>query len=224
MGDDPDVRLLLVEDDPELGRRLSDRLRGADFAVDLATSRGEAEDWPDLDKMAAVILDLGLPDGDGVDLLRHWRAHRVDCPIVILTARGSWQDKVEGLNAGADDFVVKPVRFEELLARLNAQFRRHSGKRDGVLAVGPIRLDPISHQVELEGQPLSLSRQEYRLLHLFMRRAGQVLPQGDILENLYELDAERELNTVEVLVGRLRRKIGKERITTLRGLGYRFGK
>ena len=218
------MRLLLVEDEPELGRRLSDRLRAADFAVDLAASYAEAENWPDLDKMAAVILDLGLPDGDGVDLLRQWRASRVDCPILILTARGSWQDKVAGLNAGADDFVVKPVRFEELLARLNAQFRRHLGKRDNLLEIDGLRLDPICREVTLDGGPIALSRQELRLLQLFMRRPGQVLPQADILEYLYELGEERELNTIEVLVGRLRRKIGKSRITTLRGLGYRFGK
>jgi two-component system, OmpR family, response regulator len=218
------VRLLLVEDDPELGRRLSERLRGAGFAVDLARTSAQGECWPDLDKMAAIILDLGLPDGDGVTLLRHWRAQRVDCPILILTARGSWQDKVEGLNAGADDFVVKPVRFEELLARLNAQFRRHHGKREARLAVGGLTLEPLSHEVRLDGAPLALSKQEFRLLHLFMRRAGQVLPQADILEHLYELEDERDLNTVEVLIGRLRRKIGKERIRTLRGLGYRFEK
>ncbi len=218
------MRLLLVEDEPELGRRLSERLRKADFAVDLATNYAEAENWPDLDKMGAIILDLGLPDGSGVDLLHEWRASRVDCPILILTARDSWQDKVEGLNAGADDFVVKPVRFEELLARLNAQFRRHLGKRANILEVGDLQLDPVSHEVRLAGDTISLSRQEFRLLHLFMRRAGQVLPQPDILEHLYELDEERELNTVEVLIGRLRRKIGKEKIVTLRGLGYRFDK
>ncbi|TIX49232.1 response regulator [Alteraurantiacibacter aquimixticola] len=216
------MRLLLVEDDPELGRRLSDRLRSADYAVDLATTREEAEDWPDLDKMAAVVLDLGLPDGNGIDLLRQWRAKGVDCPILILTARGSWQDKVEGLNAGADDFVVKPVRFEELQARLNAQFRRHMGKRESVLRVGSLSLDPVTHIAEDDGEPLALSRKEFALLHLFMRRAGQVLSQADILEDLYDLEAERELNTVEVLVGRLRRKIGRERITTQRGLGYRL--
>jgi two-component system OmpR family response regulator len=216
------MRLLLVEDDPELGRRLSDRLRSADFAVDLATTREEAENWPDLDKMAAVVLDLGLPDGDGTDLLRHWRGNRMDRPILILTARGSWQDKVEGLNAGADDFVVKPVRFEELLARLNAQFRRHLGKRDNQLQVGSLTLDPIARIAQDHEQPLQLSRREFALLHLFMRRSGQVLSQSDILEDLYDLEAERELNTVEVLIGRLRRKIGKGRITTQRGLGYRL--
>jgi two-component system, OmpR family, response regulator len=216
------MRLLLVEDEPELGRRLSERLRGADFAVDLATSADQAEQWPDLDKMAAIILDLGLPDGEGLDLLRQWRAQRVDCPILILTARGSWQDKVEGLNAGADDFVVKPARFEELLARLNAQFRRHAGRRNNVLETGSLRLDPLTHEVWIDDAPLALSRQEYRLLHLFLRRPGQVLSQAGILEDLYDLDTERELNTVEVLIGRLRRKIGKDRISTQRGLGYRL--
>lgn len=216
------MRLLLVEDDPELGRRLSDRLRGASFAVDVATSRADAENWPDVEKMAAIILDLELPDGDGMEVLSHWRNRKVDTPVIILTARGTWEDKVAGLNKGADDFVVKPVRFEELLARLNALFRRQTGTRNTVLEVGSLALDPLTGRVDLKGQPLALSKQEFRLLHFFMRRAGQVLSQSDILENLYDLESERELNTVEVLVGRLRRKIGKERIKTVRGLGYRL--
>ncbi len=218
------MRLLVVEDDPELGRRLTERLRGADFAVELATSRAEAEDWPDVGRMAAVILDLGLPDGSGLDLLRHWRDRRVETPILILTARGSWQDKVEGLNAGADDFVVKPVRFEELLARLNALFRRQQGTRAATITAGDLALDPLARTATLAGAPLMLSKQEFRLLHLFLRRAGQVLSQTDILDDLYALDDEREPNTVEVLIGRLRRKIGRDRITTQRGLGYRFDK
>lgn len=216
------MRLLLVEDDPELGRRLSDRLRGSGFAVELATNRSDAEDWPDVDKMGAIILDLGLPDGDGLDLLRQWRDARVETPILILTARGSWQDKVEGLNAGADDFVVKPVRFEELQARLNALFRRQQGSRSNVLEAGDLSLDPVARTVAQGGRAVAVSKQEFRLLHLFMRRAGQVMSQAEILDDLYELDAERELNTVEVLVGRLRRKIGRTRIVTLRGMGYRF--
>ena len=218
------MRLLVVEDDPELGRRLSERLRGADFAVELARSRAEAEAWPDVDIMAAVVLDLGLPDGSGLELLRHWRDRRVETPILILTARGSWQDKVEGLNAGADDFVVKPVRFEELLARINALFRRQQGTRATTITAGDLSLDPLARTATLAGAPLALSRQEFRLLHLFLRRAGQVLSQTDILDDLYALEDERERNTVEVLIGRLRRKIGRTRITTLRGLGYRFAK
>lgn len=218
------MRLLLVEDDPELGRRLSERLCGADFAVELATSRSAAEDWPDVAQMAAIILDLGLPDGSGLDLLRHWRDQRVETPILILTARGSWQDKVEGLNAGADDFVVKPVRFEELLARLNALFRRQQGTRATAIEAGDLVLDSLARTAMQGGAALALSRQEFRLLHLFMRRAGQVLSQTDILDDLYALDDDRDRNTAEVLIGRLRRKIGRTRITTLRGMGYRFEK
>lgn len=217
------MRVLLVEDDDQLADRLSERMRGAGFAVDVARSRGEGEAWPDMGNLAAVILDLGLPDGSGMDLLRTWRARKVDCPILILTARGSWQDKVEGLNAGADDFVVKPVRFEELLARLHALMRRNGGTRSAWLEAGGVRLDPVSGMVECEGRPLSLSRQEFRLLQLFMRRPGTVLAQGDIIEQLYDLDSHRDANAVEVLVSRLRRKIGADRIRTIRGLGYRFG-
>lgn len=218
------MRLLLVEDDRELGRRLSERLQAADFAVELAPNRSAAEDWPDVASMAAIILDLGLPDGDGLDLVRLWRDRRIAVPILILTARGSWQDKVEGLNAGADDFVVKPVRFEELLARLNALMRRRQDQRSPVLEIGDLRLDPLARTATRAGETLALSRQEFRLLHLFMRRPGQVMAQPDIIDALYALDSERDPNTVEVLVGRLRRKIGRERITTLRGMGYRFEK
>lgn len=218
------MRILLVEDDDQLARRLSERLRGAGFAVDIARSRGEGEAWPDMDKIAVVVLDLGLPDGTGLELLRIWRGRKVACPMLILTARGSWQDKVEGLNAGADDFVVKPVRFEELLARLHALLRRHGGSRSTWLEAAGVRLDPVAQKAECDGQPLPLSKQEFRLLHMFLRRAGQVLAQDDIVDHLYSLDAPRDRNAAEVLVSRLRRKIGSERIETVRGLGYRFGK
>lgn len=217
------MRILLVEDDDQLARRLSDRLRGSNFAVDVARSFAEGEAWPDMDRIELVILDLGLPDGTGLDLLRHWRRRKVTCPILILTARGSWQDKVEGLNAGADDFVVKPVRFEELLARLHALLRRFGDKRSSCLETAGLSLDPISGEVRCDGRDVVLSKQEFRLLHLFMRRAGQVLSQGDIAENLYDLESHRDANAVEVLVSRLRRKIGADRIRTMRGLGYRFG-
>lgn len=217
------MRILLVEDDDQLARRLSERLRSSGFAVDVARSLGEGEAWPDMDKIELVILDLGLPDGTGLELLHIWRSRKVTCPILILTARGSWQDKVEGLNAGADDFVVKPVRFEELLARLHALLRRFGGTRSNCLEVSGLRFDPISGEVLCDGRSLALSKQEFRLLQLFMRRAGQVLAQGDIAAHLYEMDSHRDLNAVEVLVSRLRRKIGAERILTMRGLGYRFG-
>lgn len=216
------LRVLLVEDDAELGRRLGERLHAAGFAVDRASTVDEARHWPELERMDAIILDLGLPDGDGMELLRGWRAARLACPILILTARGSWQEKVEGLNAGADDFVVKPVRFEELLARLHALMRRHAGDREPWIEAGGLRLDPVTRTVMRDGEPLRLSKQEFRLLHLFMRRRGQVLSQASILEHLYELESERDFNTIEVLVGRVRRKIGADLITTQRGFGYRF--
>ncbi|MDE2621491.1 MAG: response regulator transcription factor [Sphingomonadales bacterium] len=217
------MRVLLVEDDDQLSARLAERLRGAGFAVDVARSRAEGEDWPDMDKVAVVVLDLGLPDGTGLDLLRHWRARKVLCPILILTARGAWQDKVEGLNLGADDFVVKPVRSEELIARIHALLRRRGESRDTWLEADGLRLDPATGEVFCDGAPLALSKQEFKLLHLFLRQRGRVLAQGDIVEHLYDLSTHRDLNAVEVLVSRLRRKIGAERIRTLRGLGYRFG-
>lgn len=218
------MRLLLVEDDPELLRRLSDRLRKAGFAVDLVSCVADAIDWPDLDQFSAIILDLGLPDGDGLSILRSWRKSGVKVPVLILTARGGWEDKVEGLNSGADDFVVKPVRFEELLARLHALFRRFAGQADDLLSAGGITIDIAAKSVMQGSRKITLSRHEFRLLHLFVRRAGHILPQSEILENLYALDAEREQNTVEVHISRLRRKIGKDAITTVRGMGYRFEK
>ncbi len=217
------MRILLVEDDQQLARRLSERLVGAGFAVDVANSLSEGEAWPDMDKVAAAILDLGLPDGTGLELLRIWRGRKVTCPVLILTARGSWQDKVEGLNTGADDFVVKPVRFEELLARLHALLRRHGSERSTCLEALGVRLDPVTRTAQCDGLQLSLSKQEFRLLHIFMRRPGQVFPQEDIVEQLYSLDAPRDRNAAEVLVSRLRRKVGTERIQTVRGFGYRFG-
>jgi two-component system, OmpR family, response regulator len=217
------MRILLVEDDDQLARRLSERLRGSGFAVDVARTFGDGEAWPDMDKMELVILDLGLPDGTGMELLRGWRNRKVKCPILILTARGSWEDKVEGLNAGADDFVVKPVRYEELLARIHALMRRFGGTRTTSLEIDGVNLNPIAGQVWCDGEPVALSKQEFRLLHLFMRRHGQVLAQSDIMDQLYDLEMHRDPNAVEVLVSRLRRKVGATRIRTIRGLGYRFG-
>lgn len=216
------MRILLVEDDPELGRRLSERLDRAGFAVDWAQTASTARDWPDLDLIAAIILDLGLPDGDGLDLLRLWRTQGATVPILILTARGNWRDKVEGLNCGADDFLVKPIRFEELLARLHALWRRGRVEGGNLLSSGALTLDPLARSASLDGIALDLSRKEFALLHLFLRRAGHIIAQEDILEQLYALEAERDRNAVEAHVSRLRRKIGRDRIRTIRGLGYRL--
>ena len=216
------MRIMLVEDDPELGHRLAERLDRAGFAVDWVQSAAMARDWPDVGLTAAIILDLGLPDGDGLDLLRHWRAQGETVPVLILTARGNWRDKVEGLNSGADDFVVKPIRFEELLARLHALWRRGRGEGTNLVTAGTLALDPVARLATLDGVPIDLSRKEFALLHLFLRRAGHIIPQDEILEQLYALEAERDRNAVEALVSRLRRKIGRERVRTVRGLGYRL--
>lgn len=216
------MRLLLIEDDVELSGRLTARLVAAGFAVDHAFDGETAAEWPDLSHMAVLILDLGLPRISGIGVLQHWRRNAVRTPVIILTARSSWQEKVEGLNAGADDFVVKPVRSEELIARIHALVRRTQAAGSPLLKAGGITLDPIARQASRNGCPIVLSRQEHRLLELFLRRPGHILSQADLLEQLYALETERDRNALEVQVSRLRRKIGRQAITTVRGLGYRF--
>ncbi|WP_439532622.1 response regulator transcription factor [Polymorphobacter sp.] len=216
------MRLLLVEDDGDLAARLSRRLTTAGFAVDIAADGATALAWPDLASHAAIILDLGLPGIDGMAVLRRWRSAGLRTPVIILTARGSWQEKVEGLNAGADDFVVKPVHSEELIARIHAQVRRVQDQGAPALVVGDLVLDPVARTASRAGAALDLSRQEFRLLETFMRRPGSILSQADLLERLYPLAAERDWNALEVQVSRLRRKLGGPAITTVRGLGYRL--
>lgn len=216
------MRLLLVEDDTDLATRLARRLMAAGFAVDTAFDGPTALAWPDLARHAAIILDLGLPGMDGLSVLRAWRNAGLRTPIIILTARGSWQEKVEGLNSGADDFVVKPIHSEELVARIHAQVRRVQNQGAPTLTVDNIALDPVARTASRAGQPLELSRQEFRLLEAFMRRPGNILSQADLLECLYPLSAERDWNALEVQVSRLRRKLGPPAITTVRGLGYRL--
>lgn len=216
------MRLLLVEDDADLAARLSRRLTAAGFAVDVAADGETALAWPDLAGHAAIILDLGLPRLDGLSLLRQWRATGLRTPVIILTARGLWQEKVEGLNAGADDFVVKPVQSEELIARIHAQVRRAEDKGAPLLTAGDISLDPVARSASRAGTALDLSRQEFRLLEAFMRRPGSILSQADLLERLYPLGEERDWNALEVQVSRLRKKLGRPAITTVRGLGYRL--
>lgn len=216
------MRVLLVEDDPDLGPRLGRRLAAAGFAVDLARDGLEAADWPELGAIAVIVLDLGLPGRSGIDVLKAWRAGGVTTPVIVLTARGSWQEKVEGLEAGADDFVVKPVRSEELVARINAQIRRSQQAGGLVVRAGAFALDPTARTITREGTPLALSAREYRLLELFLRRPGHVLAPADLLERLYPLSETPDLNALEVQISRLRRKIGRDAIRTVRGLGYRF--
>jgi two-component system, OmpR family, response regulator len=216
------MRLLVIEDEAELGRRLAERLSTGGFVVESASSAEAAFELPDPEKWAAMVVDLGLPGMGGIELIKKWRQLGYDTPILVLSARGSWQEKVEGLNVGADDYVVKPVRGEELLARINALVRRAAGQNRSKLTAGQIEMDPAARMVWRNGEPLELTQMEFRLLHLFVLRAGHILAQTEILDHLYPMADERDLNTIEVHVGRLRRKVGKAAITTIRGLGYRF--
>jgi two-component system OmpR family response regulator len=216
------MRLILIEDDEELARRLSAGLRGAGFVVEHARDAESALAWPEPESFSALIVDLGLPGLSGMDLIARWRARKLATPILILTAQDGWREKVTGLNAGADDFVVKPARTEEIIARLRALARRSAGQTGPQLAAGPVVLDPVARAAWLEGEPLALTQIEFRLLEFFLLRAGRVIAQREVLDHLYPHAVERDLNTVEVHIGRLRRKVGREAITTVRGLGYRF--
>jgi two-component system response regulator PhoP len=220
------MRILIIEDEAPLLERVAAQLREQGYAVDTAADGRDGlylgQEYP----LDAAVVDLGLPDLSGIEVIRRWRAAGRRFPILILTARGRWQDKVEGLEAGADDFLVKPFYVEELLARLRALIRRTGGWTQAVLACGPIALDTGTQQVTLLGQPVDLTAFEYKLLEYLMLHAGTVISKTELTEHLYQEDEDRDSNVLEVLVGRLRRKLDPERdlnpIETLRGRGYRF--
>lgn len=220
------MRVLVVEDEARLRERLVQRLRTAGYAVDAAGDGDEGlyigNEYP----IDVAIVDLGLPGTSGIEVIRRWRASGQSFPVLILTARGRWQDKVEGLEAGADDYLAKPFHMEELLARLRALVRRATGWARSVLACGPILLDPAAQTVTVAQQPIELTAYEYKVLEHLMLRAGDVVSKTELSEHLYEEDADRDSNVLEVLIGRLRRKLDPARtldpIETLRGRGYRL--
>lgn len=214
------MRVLLVEDDQRLAGALMTSLTAAGFVVAHSADGEDAWFRGDTESFSAVVLDLGLPGLDGLSVLRRWRAAGQQVPVLILTARGDWQERVAGIDAGADDYLPKPFRTEELLARLHALIRRAVGQAAPLLTVGPLTLDPRRMQVCRDGVPVHLSPQEYRLVAHLMRNAGRVLSQLELTEQLYAQDWERESNAVEVLVGRVRRKLGGGLIETRRGFGY----
>jgi len=217
------LRLLLVEDDEALVKGLLPRLRQAGYAVDVASNGREALFLGETEDYDLVVLDLGLPVVGGLEVLAGWRGRGLTFPVLILTARDSWMEKVQGLRAGADDYLTKPFHTEELLARLQALLRRSHGRVEGQLRVNDILLDEEHQQVRLDsGETVSLTGTEFRLLRYFMMNPGKLLSKGRLTEHVYEQDFDRDSNLIEVYVRRLREKIGRERIETRRGQGYVF--
>jgi len=215
--------VLVAEDQPQLLAQLSSALVDAGYVVDGAADGEAADFYAGTNEYDAVILDLGLPRIDGLTLLRKWREAGQAVPVLVLTARGSWHEKVQGIDSGADDYVSKPFRIEEILARLRALIRRASGQVTPELRCGAVRLDPRLVKVTLAGTPVRLTSHEFRVLAYLMHHRDRVVSQAELTEHIYAQDFDRDSNTVEVFVARLRRKLGAAVIETVRGLGYRMG-
>jgi two-component system OmpR family response regulator len=216
------VRVLVVEDEASLAKQLTAALRRAGYAVDHAGDGERADVLGHDERYDAVVLDLGLPKVDGLTLLRRWRDAGQAMPVLVLTARGSWHEKVQGIDGGADDYMAKPFRMEELLARLRALIRRSSGQISPELHCGGLVLDPRSGKVTLEGGEVKLTSHEFRVLSYLMHHRKRVVSQGELTEHIYSQGFDRDSNTVEVFIARLRRKLGPSLIETVRGLGYRM--
>ena len=216
------MRVLLVEDDPTLLAQLADGVRSAGYAVDLACNGVDAHFMGDTEPYDAVVLVLGLPQLDGLSVLRKWRSASRNMPVLILTARDGWHEKVAGIDAGADDYLTKPFHMEELLARLRALIRRAHGHASAELVCGPVTLDTRNHRATVAGQALTLTSHEYRVLAYLMHHPDQIISRNDLVEHLYAQDFDRDSNTVEVFIGRLRKKLPPGLIETVRGLGYRL--
>ena len=216
------MRILVFEPDIQHRRSINDRLKCFDFIMDQIPDLNAAAEWPFSQNVSAIILDIGRTGSSGLETVRHWRRHGLTTPVLILSASACPEDRMEGLGAGADDYVSNLARPEEIAARLNALIRRASGFTADILQVGPLSLQLSSRSVLLDGCTIELTRMEYYLLRLFMLRAGHIISQTEIIDQLYSLDANPDLNTVEVHIGRLRRKVGHAIITTIRGIGYRL--
>ena len=216
------MRLLVVEDDPDLNRQLVTALGEAGYAVDTAFDGEEGHFLGDTEPYDAVVLDIGLPKKDGLSVLEQWRRDGRKMPVLILTARERWSDKVAGMDAGADDYVAKPFHMEEVLARLRARVRRSAGHARNEMECGSMRLDTRTSRVTVDGQGVKLTSHEYRVLHYLMLHRERVVSRTELVEHLYEQDFARDSNTVEVFIGRLRKKLPGDLIKTVRGLGYRL--
>ena len=216
------MRVLVVEDEPDLARQLKTALTDAGYAVDVAPDGEEGHFLGDTEPYDAIVLDLGLPVMDGISVLDKWRTDGRDMPVLILTARDAWSEKVAGLDAGADDYLTKPFKMEELLARVRALIRRSSGHASSELACGPVTLDTRSGKVFVDGDAVRLTAQEFKLLSYLMHHQGKVVSRTELTEHIYDQDFDRDSNTIEVFVNRIRKKLNVGVIKTVRGLGYQL--
>jgi len=216
------MRILIVEDEASLAKQLASSIAEAGYALDCAADGDRADFLAQTEQYDLIVLDLGLPKIDGLTLLRKWRDAGITTPVLVLTARGSWHEKVRGIDDGADDYVSKPFRIEEVLARLRALTRRASGQAAPELRAGGVTLDPRRSRVTLDGAPVKLTSHEFRVLSYLMHHRGRVVSQAELTEHIYAQDWERDSNTLEVFIARLRRKLGASFIETVRGLGYRI--
>lgn len=218
------MRILVVEDEPMLAAQLVEGLSEAGYVVDTANNGAAAHFMGETEPFDAAVLDIGLPQMDGITVLKKWRAAGRTMPVLILTARDGWHEKVAGIDAGADDYLTKPFHMEELLARLRALIRRSGGHASAELVCGPLTLDTRSSRVAVDGRALTLTSHEYRVLSYLMHHQGEVVSRSDLIEHIYAQDFDRDSNTVEVFIGRLRKKLPPGLIGTVRGLGYRLAK
>lgn len=216
------MRILIVEDDADLSRQLKSAFKDAGYAVDVAKDGEEGHYLGDTEPYDAVILDLGLPLIDGVSVLQKWRADGKSFPVLILTARDQWSEKVAGFDAGADDYLTKPFHVEELMARLRALLRRAAGHTTDTIELGDLMVDNRAARAFVDGMAIKLTSHEFRLLSYMAAHKGRVISRTELVEHIYDQDFDRDSNTIEVFVGRLRKKIGTQRIETVRGLGYRL--
>jgi two-component system OmpR family response regulator len=214
------MRLLVIEDDPDLNRQLVTAFTDAGYVVDAAKDGEEGHFLGDTEPYDAIVLDIGLPIMDGVSVLEKWRRSGRKTPVLILTARDRWSDKVAGFDAGADDYVAKPFHMEEVLARIRALVRRSAGHASSEISCGPLMLDTKSARVTIDGKAVKLTSLEFRLLSYLMLHKGRVVSRTELVEHLYDQDFDRDSNTIEVFVGRLRKKLGVDMLRTIRGLGY----
>jgi two-component system OmpR family response regulator len=216
------MRILVVEDDANLNRQLKEALTESGYAVDVAFDGEEGHFLGDTEPYDAIILDIGLPQMDGLSVLEEWRRAGRTTPVLLLTARDRWSDKVQGIDAGADDYVAKPFHMEEVLARVRALVRRAAGHASNEIIAGSVRLDARSGRVTVDGQSIKLTSHELRLLSYLMHHKGKVISRTELTEHLYDQDFDRDSNTIEVFVGRLRKKLPDDCIQTVRGLGYQI--